>query len=70
MMWCVSFTEVTHGPAYSGLYRQVVLGPAYSDLNSQVILMYTVGAMVLHWSFLDQPTVVSIDRWPFCTSGL
>ena len=79
---CIGITEVVHRSAYSGLYRQVVLiqgcigitevvhGSAYSGLYRQVVLIQGCIQFGITELCMDQPTVVSLDRWSFCTSGL
>ena len=78
---CISITEVAHGAAYSGHYRQVVLIKRYIIVSLRwpmerptvvTIDRWTLyrGAIVLPELFTDRPTVVTIDRWSFYTSGL
>ena len=45
---------------YPGGPHMVVSVPRWSSYGGEIIL--------LRWS-RDQPTVVTSDRWPFCTSG-
>ena len=46
---------VVRGTPHSGLYREVLYGG--------------VIAVLPYW-FVEPPTVVSIERWYFCTGGL
>ena len=54
--------KVVHGPAYSGLNRQVVLGQAYGDLNREVVLGPAYSGLYRQVVFKIGFTVCTVER--------